>query len=815
MKKFDVKGMSCAACSARVEKAVSAVEGVDFCAVNLLTNSMTVDGNANESDIIHAVEKAGYFANLAGAKKQAAEKETEQSETRILLKRLFVSLGFLLVLMYVSMGYVMWGFPFFAFFDANPVATALLEMLLATCVIVINKKFFISGTKSLLRGAPNMDTLVAVGSGAAYIYSLVVLFLMTGETANGNLAGAVHYLHGLYFESSAMILALITVGKTLESYAKGKTTKAITSLLNLAPKTATVIREGKETTVPVGEITVGEIIVVRAGGVMPCDGEIIEGNCSVDESALTGESIPVDKTIGDRVSSATVNASGYIKIRATRVGDDTTLAEIIRMVEGANETKAPIAKVADKVSGVFVPIIMAIALVVTVIWLIINQDFGYALARGISVLVISCPCALGLATPVAIMVGSGVGAKKGVLFKSATALEMAGRVKIVALDKTGTVTEGVPVVTDVIATGIEKEEFVSIIRALESKSEHPLGKAVASLGEGEYLAVEDFTTLAGNGVCAVIEGKKVFGGSVKFIESVTKIDQTTMDVCARFANEGKTPMLFTADGKLIGAVAVADKVKEDAMESVLTLISHGVRVVMLTGDNERTANAIASSIGIEEVRANLLPTDKEKVIRDLMQEGKTAMVGDGINDAPALATAHLGVAIGAGTDVAVESADVVISGKGLSGVTTAILLGRKTLKNIRENLFWAFFYNLLAIPVAAGALAFAGITLSPMIGAAAMSLSSFCVVSNALRLNFFGKKSVKKSEVKNMEITLKIEGMMCPHCEARVKNTLEGIEGVKSAVVSHKKGTAVVTTDTVTRETLVSAVENQGYKVVG
>lgn len=815
MKKFDVKGMSCAACSARVEKAVSEVEGVDFCAVNLLTNSMTVDGNANESDIIHAVEKAGYFANLAGAKKQTAEKETEQSETRILLKRLFVSLGFLLALMYVSMGYVMWGFPFFAFFDANPVATALLEMLLATCVIVINKKFFISGTKSLLRGAPNMDTLVAVGSGTAYIYSLVALFIMTGETASGNLTGAVHYLHGLYFESAAMILALITVGKTLESYAKGKTTKAITSLLNLAPKTATVIREGKETTVPVGEIAVGEIIVVRAGGVMPCDGEIIEGNCSVDESALTGESIPVDKTIGDRVSSATVNASGYIKIRATRVGDDTTLAEIIRMVEGANETKAPIAKVADKVSGVFVPVIMAIALVVTVIWLIINQDFGYALARGISVLVISCPCALGLATPVAIMVGSGVGAKKGVLFKSATALEMAGRVKIVAIDKTGTITAGVPVVTDVLPINTEKEKFISLIRALESRSEHPLGKAVASLGEGEYLTVEDFTTLAGNGVSAIIDNKKIVGGSVKFIESITQIDKTTMDVCARFANDGKTPMLFTADGKLIGAVAVADKVKDDAMESVLTLISHGVRVVMLTGDNERTANAIANSVGIEEVRANLLPTDKEKVIRALMQEGKTAMVGDGINDAPALATAHLGIAIGAGTDVAVESADVVISGKGLSGVATAILLGEKTLKNIRENLFWAFFYNLLAIPVAAGALAFMGITLSPMIGAAAMSLSSFCVVSNALRLNFFGKKTVKKSEVKNMEITLKIEGMMCPHCEARVKNTLEGISGVKSAVVSHKTGTAVVTTDTVTRETLVSAVENQGYKVVG
>lgn len=815
MKKFDVKGMSCAACSARVEKAVSAVEGVDFCAVNLLTNSMTVEGSASESAIIFAVENAGYSASVAGKKKQENENTVSPSETRLLLRRLFVSLGFLLVLMYVSMGYVMWGFPFFTFFDTNPVAIAVVEMVLATCVLVINKKFFISGTKSVFRGSPNMDTLVAVGSGSAFIYSLVVLFLMIGDMASGNVASAMHHLHGLYFESSAMILALITVGKTLESYAKGKTTKAITALMNLAPKTATVLRDEKEVIVPVSEILVGDIVVVRAGGVMPCDGEIVEGSCSVDESALTGESVPIDKTVGESVTSASVSLSGYVKVRAERVGEDTTLAEIIRMVEGANETKAPIAKVADKVSGVFVPVIMSIALVVTIIWLLINQDFGYALARGISVLVISCPCALGLATPVAIMVGSGVGAKKGVLFKSATALEMAGRIKVIALDKTGTITKGTPVVTDVVEMGTTKEEFVSIIRSLESKSEHPLGKAVALLGEGEYLQVNDFTTLAGNGVSGIIDGKKVFGGNLKFIETIAQIDKTAMDVCNRFANEGKTPMLFTADGTLIGVVAVADEVKDDATESVCALTSHGVRVVMLTGDNERTAKAIAYGVGIEEVRASLLPSDKEKAVRKLMREGKTAMVGDGINDAPALATADLGIAIGAGTDVAIESADVVISGNGLSGVTTAILLGKKTLKNIRENLFWAFFYNILAIPVAAGAFAFIGVTLSPMLGAAAMSLSSFCVVSNALRLNFFGKKTIKNSEVKNMEITLKIEGMMCPHCEARVKNTLEGIQGVTSADVSHKTGTAVVVTDSVTRETLVSAVENQGYKVVG
>lgn len=816
MEQYDITGMSCAACSARVEKAVAAVEGVESCSVSLLTNTMSVTGDVPTGKIIEAVETAGYGASVKGAQQQVVGDDAlKDRETPLLKRRLISSVGFLLVLMYFSMGHTMWGFPIPFFFDNNPMAQGLLQMILAVIVMIINQKFFINGFKGLINRAPNMDTLVALGSGAAFVYSMYVLFQMSAEPS-------VHYLHELYFESAAMILALITVGKTLEARSKGKTTDAIKSLMNLAPKTATLVRDGSEVEVSVDLVQKGDIFAVRPGENIPVDGVVIEGSTAVNESALTGESIPVDKSVGDNVSAATINTLGYIRCQATRVGEDTTLSQIIKMVSDASATKAPIAKVADKVSGVFVPAVMVIAVVTIVLWLLFGESVGFALARGISVLVISCPCALGLATPVAIMVGSGVGAKNGILFKTAVSLEETGRAEIVVLDKTGTVTKGEPVVTDLYAV---EETLLKTAYALEYRSEHPLARAVVKYCEEsktELLDVTDFAVLTGNGVSAKLSGEEVIGGSLKFVSSRISISDDIRQTANKFANEGKTPLLFVKNERMLGIIAVADIIREDSSQAVKELKNMGIKVVMLTGDNERTARAIGDKAGVDDVYAGVLPDGKEKVVRELKKQGKVIMVGDGINDAPALTAADIGIAIGAGADVAVEAADAVLMKSSLSDVAAAIRLSRKTLRNIHENLFWAFIYNIIGIPLAAGVfIGIFGWKLNPMFGAAAMSLSSFCVVSNALRLNFAKihdssrDKKIKVKEKKTMEMTLKIEGMMCPHCEARVKKCLEDLPTVLTAEVSHEKGNAIVTLNAETAyEVLKNAVEEQGYTVI-
>ncbi|MBR0039844.1 MAG: heavy metal translocating P-type ATPase [Oscillospiraceae bacterium] len=836
MEQYHVTGMSCAACSARVEKAVSAVEGVSACSVSLLTNSMGVEGTASPEAIVAAVEAAGYGASRKGTEKApslAAEEDAlTDRETPALKKRLISSLGFLLVLMYVSMGHSMWGLPLPAFFEGNHVAVGLVELLLAAVVMLINRKFFTSGFRGLIHRAPNMDTLVALGSGVSFAYSVVTLFAMTAAVQHGDGERAHALMHDLYFESAAMILTLITVGKMLEARSKGKTTDALKSLMRLAPQTACVERGGEEKTVPIDEVVCGDIFLVRPGESIPVDGVIVDGASSVNESALTGESIPVDKAAGDRVSAATVNQSGFLRCEATRVGEDTTLSQIIKMVGDAAATKAPIAKLADKVSGVFVPAVIAIAAMTFVIWLLLGREFGYALSRGIAVLVISCPCALGLATPVAIMVGSGLGAKNGILFKTAVSLEEAGKVQIVVLDKTGTITNGEPVVTDLVpADGVSEEELFSAAFSLERRSEHPLAKAVTSRGEEMQLApreVEDFSALPGNGLRARLGGEELIGGSLAYLSSLVVIPAAITDKAAALSESGKTPLLFALGGRLLGMIAVADTVKADAKEAVDELRNMGIKVVMLTGDNARTAAAIGVQVGADEVISGVLPDGKESVIRLLQARGKVAMVGDGINDAPALTRADVGIAIGAGADVAIDAADVVLMHSRVRDVPAAIRLSRATLVNIKENLFWAFFYNVVCIPLAAGAYARFGLTLSPMIGAAAMSLSSFCVVTNALRLNLrkiydpSRDKKVKNAlperekEEQAMRKTMKIEGMMCPHCEARVKKTLEALEGVASAEVSHVEGRAVVTlAASVEDAVLKAAVEAQDYKVLG
>ena len=835
---YNVTGMSCAACSARVEKAVSAVPGVSACSVSLLTNSMGVEGSADEKSIIAAVEAAGYGASLKGAAKAAVsdgEDALRDRETPKLKKRLVASLGFLLLLMYFSMGHSMWGWPLPGFFTDNHVAMGLVQLLLAAIVMVINQKFFISGFRGLLHRAPNMDTLVALGSAASFVYSVYALFAMTGAQVSGGSAAAMPWMHEFYFESAAMILTLITVGKMLEARSKGKTTDALKGLMKIAPKTATLLIGGEEKTVPIEQVQKGDVFVVRPGENIPVDGVVLEGSSAVDESALTGESIPVDKEPGDRVSAATVNQVGYIRCEATRVGEDTTLSQIIRMVSDAAATKAPIAKIADKVSGVFVPVVMSIALVTTLVWLLLGRELGFALARGISVLVISCPCALGLATPVAIMVGNGVGAKHGVLFKTAAALEETGRIDIVALDKTGTITAGTPRVTDLLpGDGLDRRELLSWAAALERKSEHPLARAILeeageqglSLGE-----VAEFRALPGNGLIGSVDGESLFGGNRKFMESRLPLPEDAVRQAEELAAQGKTPLFFARGDRFLGIIAVADVLKPDSAEAIRQLKNQGIQVVMLTGDNRRTAEAIGRQAGVDRVIAGVLPDGKEAVIRKLQQYGKVAMVGDGINDAPALTRADMGIAIGAGADIAIDAADVVLMQSKLLDVPAAIRLSRATLRNIHENLFWAFFYNAICIPVAAGCFVWAGLTLNPMLGAAAMSLSSFCVVTNALRLNLFkmhdashdkARKGATNQEMQleetkeeeNMTRTLKIEGMMCPHCEARVKKALEALDGVDQAVVSHEAGTAVVTGEA-DFETMKAAVEAQDYKVLG
>lgn len=835
MVQYNVTGMSCAACSARVEKAVSKVKGVTSCSVSLLTNSMGVEGTASAQDVINAVTEAGYGASVKGGEKSADTSNVADAladrETPLLKKRLIASIVFLLILMYFSMGHMMWNWPLPAWFDGNHVAMGLVQLLLAGIVMVINQKFFISGFKSLWRRSPNMDTLVALGSAASFIWSVYALFMMTDAQVHGNMDGVMTYMDEFYFESAAMILTLITVGKTLEARSKGKTTDALKSLMKLAPKTATVIRDGAEQVIPAEQVNKGDIFVVKPGENIPVDGIVTEGTSAVNEAALTGESIPVDKAVGDRVSAATINQSGYLKCEASRVGEDTTLSQIIKMVSDAAATKAPIAKIADKVSGVFVPIVITIAIITTIVWLLIGREFSFALARGISVLVISCPCALGLATPVAIMVGNGLGAKNGILFKTAVSLEEAGKVQVVALDKTGTVTKGEPKVTDIVtADGVEENELLRIAAALESKSEHPLAKAVMAYSKERSIAAEDvtdFTALVGNGISAVLDGKKLTGGSLKFIGDSFNISYTLKSTAEKLSEEGKTPLLFAREDKIEGIIAVADTIKEESPQAVKELQNMGIRVVMLTGDNERTAKAIGTQSGVDEVIAGVLPDGKEAVIRRLKQYGKVAMVGDGINDAPALTSADIGIAIGAGADVAIDAADVVLMKSVLSDVPAAIRLSRATLTNIHENLFWAFIYNVIGIPLAAGVFVPLGLTLNPMFGAAAMSLSSFCVVSNALRLNFSKihdpsrDKKVKnkvtvpvRSPDGNMTKTINIKGMMCENCEHHVKTALEGLDGVLSAEVSHSKGTAVVTLKTeVGNGTMKKAVEAQGYKV--
>ena len=832
MKQYNVTGMSCAACSARVEKAVSRVPGVTACSVSLLTNSMGVEGTADPRAIIAAVEEAGYGASEKGTGSPGkipvqAEDPLRDKQTPALKQRLIWSVGFLLVLMYFSMGHMMWGWPLPPFYDDNHVAMGLTQLLLTVIIMVINQKFFVSGFKALWHRAPNMDTLVALGATAAFVYSTYALFAMTDAQVKGDADAVMMYMMDFYFESAAMILTLITVGKMLEARSKGKTTDALKGLMKLAPKTATVLRGGVETEVPIEQVQKGDLFVTRPGESIPVDGVVLEGESAVNESALTGESVPVDKAPGDAVSAATVNQSGFLKCQATRVGEDTTLSQIIQMVSDAAATKAPIAKIADKVSGVFVPAVILIAMVTTALWLLLGQGVGYALARGISVLVISCPCALGLATPVAIMVGNGMGAKNGILFKTAASLEETGRIEIVALDKTGTITSGEPEVTDILpAAGFSEEELLRLAYALEQKSEHPLARAILEKAEAYGLQAEevtDFQALPGNGLTARWEGAVLSGGSGNFIRTQTDIPVKISEQADALAQQGKTPLFFSRDGAFAGVIAVADVIKEDSPQAVKELQNMGIRVVMLTGDNQRTANAIGTQAGVDEVIAGVLPDGKQAVIRSLQKKGKVAMVGDGINDAPALTQADMGIAIGAGTDVAIDAADVVLMKSRLSDVPAAIRLSRATLRNIHENLFWAFFYNTIGIPLAAGVFIPLGLTLNPMFGAAAMSLSSFCVVSNALRLNLFDvrnsakDKKIKtkhKETVKPMEKTLKIEGMMCAHCEARVKKALEALPEVDQATVSHEAGTAVVTLKAVaSNDVLKKAVEAQDYTV--
>ena len=854
MEQFNVTGMSCAACSARVEKAVKKVPGVTSCSVSLLTNSMGVEGTASDAAIIRAVQDAGYGASPKKAGTASAVSGTgadldalTDHETPKLKRRLIASLGFLLVLMYFSMGHMMWGWPLPHWFDGNHIAMGLVQLLLAGIVMVINQKFFISGFKGLLHGAPNMDTLVAMGSMASFVWSTYALFAMTRAQVDGNNELVMHYMMEFYFESAAMILTLITVGKMLEARSKGKTTDALKSLMKLAPKTANLLRDGAEMTVPIEQVQKGDIFVVRPGENVPVDGIVLEGSSAVNESALTGESIPVDKAEGDKVSAATTNQSGFLRCQATRVGEDTTLSQIIKMVSDAAATKAPIAKIADTVSGFFVPAVISIAVITTIVWLLLGRELGYALARGISVLVISCPCALGLATPVAIMVGNGLGAKNGILFKTAASLEAAGRTQIVALDKTGTITSGEPKVTDILpAEGVSETELLTLAAALERKSEHPLAKAVLACTDEQKLAapeVSDFTALPGNGLAAKMDGVEIFGGSASFIGTKVTVPAPLQEKAAALSAQGKTPLFFGGAGRLLGIIAVADTLKEDSPRAIRELQAMGIRVVMLTGDNQRTADAIGRQAGVDEVIAGVLPDGKEAVIRQLQTYGKVTMVGDGINDAPALTRADTGIAIGAGTDVAIDAADVVLMNSRLSDVPAAIRLSRAALRNIHENLFWAFIYNIIGIPLAAGVFIPFGLTLNPMFGAAAMSLSSFCVVSNALRLNLFDVHSTKhdrapknaaslpaaltqpavdenkESSIKEdtaMKKTLKVEGMMCGHCEARVKKALEALPEVTEAVVSHEAGTAIVTLNAdVADDVLKKAVEDQDYPVTG
>ena len=856
MEQYNVTGMSCAACSARVEKAVKKVPGVTSCSVSLLTNSMGVEGTASPAAILSAVQEAGYGAspkNASASKASDASADLDalaDRETPKLKRRLIASLGFLLVLMYFSMGHMMWGWPLPHWFDGNHVAMGLVQLLLAGIVMVINQKFFINGFKGLIHGAPNMDTLVALGSMASFVWSTYALFAMTRAQVDGNDELVMHYMMEFYFESAAMILTLITVGKMLEARSKGKTTDALKSLMKLAPKTATLVRDGAEVTVAIADVQKGDVFVVRPGENIPVDGVVLEGTSAVNESALTGESIPVDKAVGDKVSAATTNQSGFLRCEATRVGEDTTLAQIIKMVSDAAATKAPIAKIADTVSGFFVPAVISIAVVTTIVWLLLGHELGYALARGISVLVISCPCALGLATPVAIMVGNGLGAKNGILFKTAASLEAAGRTQIVALDKTGTITEGAPRVTDLLpAEGVSETELLTLAAALESRSEHPLAKAVLADAEAKAITppeVTDFAALPGNGLAAKLDGMDIYAGNAAFIQTKLTLPAALAQQAEKLAAEGKTPLFFGGAGRLLGVIAVADTIKEDSPEAIRQLQNMGIRVVMLTGDNQRTADAIGRQAGVDEVIAGVLPDGKEAVIRQLQASGKVAMVGDGINDAPALTRADTGIAIGAGTDVAIDAADVVLMNSKLSDVPAAIRLSRATLRNIHENLFWAFIYNIIGIPLAAGLFIPFGLTLNPMFGAAAMSLSSFCVVSNALRLNLFDLHSTRhdhktaspaaapvqsaaennkksdaeapevKTEVNPMKKTLKVEGMMCGHCEARVKKALEALPEVDEAVVSHEAGTAIVTLNAeVADDVLKNAVEAQDYKVTG
>lgn len=856
MEQYNVTGMSCAACSARVEKAVKKVPGVTSCSVSLLTNSMGVEGTASPAAILSAVQEAGYGAspkNASASKASDASADLDalaDHETPKLKRRLIASLGFLLVLMYFSMGHMMWGWPLPHWFDGNHVAMGLVQLLLAGIVMVINQKFFINGFKGLIHGAPNMDTLVALGSMASFVWSTYALFAMTRAQVDGSDELVMHYMMEFYFESAAMILTLITVGKMLEARSKGKTTDALKSLMKLAPKTATLVRDGAEVTVAIADVQKGDVFVVRPGENIPVDGVVLEGTSAVNESALTGESIPVDKAIGDKVSAATTNQSGFLRCEATRVGEDTTLAQIIKMVSDAAATKAPIAKIADTVSGFFVPAVISIAVVTTIVWLLLGHELGYALARGISVLVISCPCALGLATPVAIMVGNGLGAKNGILFKTAASLEAAGRTQIVALDKTGTITEGAPRVTDLLpAEGVTETELLTLAAALESRSEHPLAKAVLADAEAKAITppeVTDFAALPGNGLAAKLNGMDIYAGNAAFIQTRLTLPAALAQQAEKLAAEGKTPLFFGGAGRLLGVIAVADTIKEDSPEAIRQLQNMGIRVVMLTGDNQRTADAIGRQAGVDEVIAGVLPDGKEAVIRQLQASGKVAMVGDGINDAPALTRADTGIAIGAGTDVAIDAADVVLMNSKLSDVPAAIRLSRATLRNIHENLFWAFIYNIIGIPLAAGLFIPFGLTLNPMFGAAAMSLSSFCVVSNALRLNLFDLHSTRhdhktaspaaapvqsaaennkksdaeapevKTEDNPMKKTLKVEGMMCGHCEARVKKALEALPEVDEAVVSHEAGTAIVTLNAeVADDVLKNAVEAQDYKVTG
>lgn len=832
MEQYNVNGMSCAACSARVEKTVSKLEGVTSCSVSLLTNSMSVEGTASDDEIIKAVSDAGYSASKKSLSKDDLSHKDDDAlkdtETPKILKRLIASVIFLLALMYISMGHMMWNFPLPPFLAENHVAMGLSQLLLTAIIMVINQKFFISGFKGLIHLAPNMDTLVALGSGAAFVYSTYALFAMTSAQLNGDMAAVSGYMDEFYFESAAMILTLITVGKMLEAYSKGRTTDALKGLMNLAPKTAVIIVDGEEKQVPIESVKIGDVFAVRPGESIPVDGIVLEGSTAVDESALTGESVPVDKMPGDEVSAATINRSGFVKCEAKRVGQDTTLSQIIKMVSDASATKAPIAKIADKVSGVFVPAVIAVAVITLAVWLIVGQSAGYALARAISVLVISCPCALGLATPVAIMVGSGVGAKNGILFKTAVSLEETGKIKIVALDKTGTITKGEPVVTDIIPDNIGENELLRLAYSLEVKSEHPLAKAIVAKAEEKGLTAEpidDFEIAVGNGLSAVIGGDKLIGGNKDYITSAAKISENIMTAADKLADDGKTPLYFCKNGVFLGVIAVADVIKNDSRAAIKRLKNMGLKVVMLTGDNEKTANAIGRQAGVDNVIAGVLPDGKASVIQKLRAEGKTAMVGDGINDAPALTNADVGIAVGAGTDIAIDAADIVLIKSNLEDVPAAIKLGKATLRNIHENLFWAFIYNVIGIPLAAGVfITLLGWQLNPMFGAAAMSLSSFSVVTNALRLNFV--KLYPKSHNKNiskpnhskehiMKETITIKGMMCPHCEGRVKSALEEIPGVQSANVSHKDGTAVVTLEKeVPLETLKAAVQNAGYKVV-